>query len=68
MSNLQTHYRLKLDFQKVVQHTEGKWLIHGSKHGKTISCKTGNSRVANPNGEEAVGKLADARVTNIFQC
>ena len=26
MSNLQTYYRLKLDFQKVDQHRGGKWL------------------------------------------
>ena len=30
MSNLQTYY-FKLDFQKVDQHTGGKWLIHGTK-------------------------------------
>ena len=29
MSNLQTHYHFKLDFQKVDQHTGGKWLIDG---------------------------------------
>ena len=32
MSNLQTHYHFKPDFQKVAQHTGGKWLIHGPKH------------------------------------
>ena len=32
--NLQTHYHFKLDFQKVDQHTGGKWLIHGTKHHK----------------------------------
>ena len=31
MSNLQTYYHFKLDFQKVDQHTGGKWLIIGSK-------------------------------------
>ena len=31
MSNLQTYYRSKLDFQKVDRHTGGKWLIHGTK-------------------------------------
>ena len=30
---LQTYY-FKLDFQKVDQHTGGKWLIHGTKHRK----------------------------------
>ena len=34
MSNLQTYYHLKLDFQKVDQHTEGKWLIHGFERSK----------------------------------
>ena len=34
MSNLQTHYHLKLDFQKVDQHTRGKWLIPGTKRRK----------------------------------
>ena len=28
MSNLQTRYYFKLDFQKVDQHSGGKWLIH----------------------------------------
>ena len=32
MLNLQTYYRFKLDFQKVNQHTGGKWLIHSTKH------------------------------------
>ena len=31
MSNLQTYYQFKLDFQKVDQHTGGKWLIHDIK-------------------------------------
>ena len=34
MSNLQTHYHFKLDFQKVNWYTGGKWLIHGTKHCK----------------------------------
>ena len=34
MSNLQTYYHYKLYFQKVGQHTEAKWLIHGTKHRK----------------------------------
>ena len=34
MSNLQTYYHFKLDFQKMDQHTVGKWLIHGTKHLK----------------------------------
>ena len=34
MSNLQTFYHFKLDFQKVDQHTGGKWLIYGTKRRK----------------------------------
>ena len=34
MSNLQTYYHFKLDFQKVDQHTGGKWLILGTKRRK----------------------------------
>ena len=30
MSNLQTYYYFKRGFQKVDQHTRGKWLIHGT--------------------------------------
>ena len=36
MSNLQTYYNFKLDFQKVHQHTGGKWLIYGTKRRKEI--------------------------------
>ena len=36
MSNLQTYYNFKLNFQKVDQHTGGKWLIHGTKRRKEI--------------------------------
>ena len=32
VSNVQTQYHFKLDFQKMDQHLGGKWLIHGSKH------------------------------------
>ena len=34
MSNLQTYYHFKVDFQKVGQHTGGKRLIHGPKRRK----------------------------------
>ena len=34
MSNLQTYYHFKLDFQNVDQHTGGKWLTHGTKRRK----------------------------------
>ena len=34
MSDLETNYRLKPDFQKVDQHPGGKWLVHAPKHHK----------------------------------
>ena len=34
ISNLQTYYHFKLDFQEVDQHPAGKWLIHGTKRCK----------------------------------
>ena len=34
MSNLQPNCCLKYDFQKVVQHAGGKWLIHDTKRRK----------------------------------
>ena len=34
MSNLQTYYHFKLDFQKGDRHTGDKWLIHGTKRHK----------------------------------
>ena len=34
MSNLQTHYHFKIDFQKVDQHTGAKWFIYGTKSRK----------------------------------
>ena len=34
MSNLQTYYHFKLNFEKVAQHSGGKWLIPGTKHRK----------------------------------
>ena len=34
MSNLQTYYHFKLDFQNVDQHTGDKWLIHDTKRRK----------------------------------
>ena len=45
MSNLQTYYHFKLDFQKVEQYTWGKWLIHAPNTARTISCKAWNSPV-----------------------
>ena len=36
MSNLQTYYHFKLDFQKVDQHAGSKWIIHGTKRVNNI--------------------------------
>ena len=47
MSNLQTYYHFKLDFQKVDRHAGGKWLIHDTKRRKN-SWKAWNSPVAYP--------------------
>ena len=41
MSNLQTYYHFKIDFHKMEQHTEGKWLIHGAKQRKKSITKPG---------------------------
>ena len=43
MSNLQTYYHFKLDFQKVDQHTGGKWLIHGTNNISNIHNKEANT-------------------------
>ena len=51
MSNLQAYFPFKLDFQKVDQHTGGKWLIHGTKVARTISCKAWSSPVEYPSRE-----------------
>ena len=50
MSNLQPNYFLKFHFQKVDQHTGGKWLIHDTKRRKkrTISCKAWKSPAEYP--------------------
>ena len=34
MSNLQTSYHFKLNFQNVDQHAGGNWLIHDTKRRK----------------------------------
>ena len=34
LSNLQTYYHFKLDFQDADLHTGGEWLIHGTKRRK----------------------------------
>ena len=34
MSNFQTRYHFKLDFQNEDQHTGGIWLIHSTKRHK----------------------------------
>ena len=39
MSNLQTYYHVKLDFQKVDQYTGCKWLIHSPVEYRSRECK-----------------------------
>ena len=51
MSNLQTYYHIKLDFQKVDQHTGEKWLIHGTKRRKDNQLRAWNSPVEYPSRE-----------------
>ena len=53
MSNLQTYYHFKLDFQKVDQHTGDKWLIHGIKRRKDnqLQSQAWNSPVEYPSRE-----------------
>ena len=41
VSNLQTHYHFKLDFQKVDQHEEGKWSIPGKIPQEQSVAKSG---------------------------
>ena len=62
MLNLQTYY-FKLDFQKVDQHTGGKWLIHGTKRRKDNSCKAWNSPVEYPSW---IGKHAQSNIQGEF--
>ena len=40
MSNLQTYYHFKLDFQKMDEQTGGKLLIHGTKRCKDNQLQT----------------------------
>ena len=40
MSNWQTYYHFKLDFQKVDRHTGGNRLIHGIKRRKDNQLQT----------------------------
>ena len=51
MSNLQTYYHFKLDFQKMDQHTGGKWLIHCTKRRKDNQLQAWNSPVEYPSRE-----------------
>ena len=39
MSNLQTNFHFKLNFQNVNQHTGAKWLIHSNKRRKDNQLK-----------------------------
>ena len=56
ISNLQTHYHFKLDFQKEDQYTGGGWLIHGTKHIKHLTSLSRDLKV-----EEIWGGLFKSR-------
>ena len=45
MSNFQSHYHFKLDFQKVDQHTGGEWLIHDTKRRDTVETPVPNDKI-----------------------
>ena len=51
MSNLQTYYHFKLDFQKVDQHIGGKWLVHGTNRHKDNQLQSLDSPVEYPSRE-----------------
>ena len=70
MSNLQTYYHFKLDFQKVNQHTRGKWLIHGSKHSKDKQLQSPelpNSRECKHGIKESEGNMFNPIFKENFQ-
>ena len=56
MSNLQTYYQNQLDFQKVDQHTGGKWLILGTNRHKNNQLQY-PSRECKHNIRESEGNL-----------
>ena len=51
MPNLEIHYHFKLDFQKLDQHTGGKWLIHGTNHCKVNQLQSLELPVEHPGKE-----------------
>ena len=58
MSNLQTHYHIKLDFQNLHQHTGGNWLIYGTEHHKDNK---------NKNASKGVTYMVTSSNGNIFR-
>ena len=75
MSNFETYYHFQQDFQKMDQHTGGKWLIHGTKRRKDNQLQSKhNIRIANkkPNsvlpGRQMVTKQAHAAFVLVFKC
>ena len=51
MSNLQTYYHFELHYQKVDQHTGGKWLIQGTKRRNDNQLQSLEPPVKNPSRE-----------------
>ena len=64
MLNLQTYYHFKLDFQKMGQHTGGKWLIHGTKRRKDNQLQSLELPVKYPSMESKHG--IKASIGNMF--
>ena len=74
MSNLQSYYHFKLDFQKVDQHTGGKWLIHGTRRRKDNQLQRIEFRCKYPSGgckhhvyfqPHKVGWSSEPKVTSV---
>ena len=72
MSNLQTYYHFKLDFQKVGQHTGGEWLIHGFKtlQGQSVAkpgtpLYTGGNRAKLPS---SIWRRRGRSLREVFAC
>ena len=67
MSNLQTYYHFKLNFQKVDQHTGNKWLIHGTKRRKDNQLQSLEPPVEYPSREckhgikESTGNMSNPK-------
>ena len=69
MSNFQTYYHYKLDFQNMDQHTGGKWLIRGTKRRKEHQLKSLElpSRICKHDIKESKGNMLNPIFKEIVQ-